>query len=268
MTYVDRSRPTQAHADQPGLAERTLPTTVVFPQVEGSEQLAVVVFAHGYGGNPSKLATFFKVLAEHGYVVVSPRFPLTSNETPGGTAVVDYVNQPADLSFVLDQLLAHPPEGLAGHLDRGRIGLVGHSMGGATVMGSATHPCCRDKRFRAVVVLAGANLAFPQGAFLDSQPQLPILWFQGTADTSVTGDFRLSELYDKAGAPKFRLTVDGATHTSAVEGLGASPQIDLVSGATTDFLDRYLRGDPSGLTRLDRLVRSFPDSKAHLESQP
>ena len=120
------------------------------------------------------------------------------------------------------------------------------------------------------MVLAGANLPFPRGDFLAAAPEPPILWFQGDADHSVTGDFRLAKLYAKASQPRFELQLQGATHTSAVEGHTATEQIDLVAGATVDFLDRYLANDLGALWALhepnvDRRNRHLPQQSVDEE---
>ncbi len=54
---------------------------------------------------------------------------------PGGPNVMDVVNQPADVSFLIDTLVQHsntPEHLLAGMVDEARVGVTGISLGGMT----------------------------------------------------------------------------------------------------------------------------------------
>src|SRR4030095_14966341 len=42
----------------------------------------------------------------------------------------------------------------SGRIDSGRIGAVGHSLGGATVLGLTRRPCCHDDRIGASALVA------------------------------------------------------------------------------------------------------------------
>ena len=56
------------------------------------------------------LERFARVFAEAGFVVLAPRFPITytgATDGPLGRAA-DIAQQPADVSFVLDQVLSLP----------------------------------------------------------------------------------------------------------------------------------------------------------------
>jgi predicted dienelactone hydrolase len=82
------------------------------------------------------------------YVVVAPAFPLTSNVTPGGGHPGDVTNQPADVTFVINEVLkmsrAKAGGPLAGLIDKRHIGVAGLSLGGSTVYGLIANTCCRD----------------------------------------------------------------------------------------------------------------------------
>jgi predicted dienelactone hydrolase len=84
----------------------------------------------------------------------------------------------ADASFVLDQLAAlrdaQPRSPLAGHLDLRHVGILGHSLGGAT----AVQVMAADARFKAGVNLDGKLF----GTQPDAHLRQPLLWMQSDDD--------------------------------------------------------------------------------------
>ena len=71
------------------------------------------MLSHGLGGNVEYLLPLAAVWASRGYVVALPLFPLTNSATPGGPIAQDVQNQPADVSFVIDKVLAESKIGRA-----------------------------------------------------------------------------------------------------------------------------------------------------------
>jgi pimeloyl-ACP methyl ester carboxylesterase len=139
-----------------------------------------VLFSPGSGGDRDSSTNQVEDLVSHGYTVVTIDHTHDSAEVefPGGrvegnTIPPDTIEinteatrvRAADTRFVLDQLCAinagrspdvehRPlPAGIAGTLDVGRVGMFGHSMGGATTAWAMLD----DRR-----ILAGINL---DGAF-------------------------------------------------------------------------------------------------------
>src|SRR3954454_20884127 len=82
--------------------ERALPTTVYVPRAGANAPL--IVFGHGAWGHPRKFTRLFAHWADAGYVVAGPSFPHTNDEDPPPYLLDDVVNQPADVSFVIDEL--------------------------------------------------------------------------------------------------------------------------------------------------------------------
>ena len=89
--------------------------------------------------------------------MVAPQFPLTSTRPEPYDQVTDYVNQPADISFVLDRVLASP---LAAKIDPNRIGAAGLSLGGGTIYGLVYNPCCIDKRIKSAEIFDSMRFPF------------------------------------------------------------------------------------------------------------
>jgi dienelactone hydrolase len=121
-----------------------------------------VVVCHGFKGFMEwgffpALAT---LLAERGFVVV--RFNLSgSGMLPGGDRVADPTafradTHSAELADLLRAMAAAGTELAPDRIDRERIGLLGHSRGGANAILAAAHPEWRD-RLRALVTWAAIS---------------------------------------------------------------------------------------------------------------
>ncbi|HWC37171.1 MAG TPA: dienelactone hydrolase family protein [Acidimicrobiales bacterium] len=268
-TFVDTSRSTMAHGSAPAQPSRTLLTDTFYPATgqpgptphpdapanAAAGPFPLVVYAHGSGGSKAETTALLASWAEAGYVVAAPEFPLTKFDTPGGSVIADYTNQPRDVSFIIDQLLREPPAGLAGMVDAARIGVSGLSLGGTTAMGVAFNSCCLDHRVKAAVVMAGIALPYPGGTYFAGTPSPPVLFIQGSADPTVAPGTAQS-LYNQAKPPKALVTIVGGDHRSPYEGYQLTSQGQVVSRVTIGFLDRYLKGLADGTARLRQAVQS------------
>jgi dienelactone hydrolase len=238
-TFVDESRATESGAEQGNAPTRTLVTEIRYPQGDGPFPLIVLV--HGQTGHPNKFRQLTTAWASAGFVVAGPVFPLTSNQAPAYT-LGDYVNQPADVSFVIDQMLARSDDGgpLAGRVDGEHIGVAGLSLGGATVYGIAFDNCCRDERVDAALVMAGYLLPY-DGAY--EFPSVPLLSIHGN------GDAQGRDPYGMARPPKYLMTIERPTHSAPFED-APDPADELVVTVTDDFWNAYLYEQPGALDAL------------------
>jgi predicted dienelactone hydrolase len=144
-------------------------------------------------------------------VVVSVDYPLTNGGAPGGPNVDDIVNQPGDVSFVIDQVLALP-EGqrpFAGSIDAERIGALGVSLGGLTTTLASFHPRLRDPRIRAALSIAGPAAMLARRFF--SRPEPPFLMIAGTADAIIPYAANAAPIPGKV-AQGGLLSIAGASH--------------------------------------------------------
>jgi dienelactone hydrolase len=263
-TFVDRARATVD--PDPGHARsaptRTLVTDIYIPAGEGPYPL--IVHAHGASGDARKFSILAGAWARHGYVVVIPNFPLTSDVSGGTVVLGDYANQPADLHFVLDrvlQLAATPNTPLTGKIDTHHIGLSGLSLGGATAYGFGFNACCADPRIAAVIIMSGIELPFGRQRYVFDKP---ILIFHGSADPVIAYK-SAPPVYASAAPPKYFVTLTGAGHAPSYENT-PDPHDGVVVATTLDFWNVYLRGQTAARARL--LTDADHPSLSTVQSSP
>ncbi len=217
----------------------------------------VVLFGHGMGGVTGFYTTTLQDLASNGFVVVAVDhtwdtelvvFPdggtasvnIVTTWLPGGTLGCpqagpcpwdDHVGVwVADERFVLDEVTrwAQSDPLLAGRLDLGRVGVFGHSYGGATAM----ELCGLDARFKACMNLDGAHYS-PERRDGGRSSAVPIMVQSGVqARLSALCWNSMTNTLQRAQADAYRLTLSGATHFAFTDyGLLAN---QLVPGTGSD----------------------------------
>jgi len=240
LSFVDRSRPTVDPSGTRSAPTRTLVTQVYLPSGRGRYPL--VVMAHGNAGNPGKLSQLLTAWAQAGYVVAAPTFPLTNDLSGQPTVIPDYLNQPADVTFVISRVLAQSRRrgtSLFHHVDDRHIGLAGHSLGGATVYGVGFNSCCLDRRVDAVIAMDAVKLPFGDDTF-DFGRGTPLLLIHIKGDPVVSFSFS-QDVYDAAAPPKYLMTLTQGIHFEPYENT-PSPHDQAVMAATTTFWNAYLKG--------------------------
>jgi predicted dienelactone hydrolase len=151
---------------------------------------------------------FTRHLASHGYVVAAPDFPLSNNAAPGGATVTDVGNQPGDVSFVIDQLLADPTWGAS--IDGAHIGVSGLSLGGLTTLLVAFHPRLRDPRISAALGMAAPSCMFTAPFFAQS---VPVLLLHGDSDLIVPIEANSERVLPLMKDPRELVVLQTASHT-------------------------------------------------------
>lgn len=276
LELVDTTRSTDADPNRGREAQpdRTIPTIVLYPidetaadappqvdapAAEGSFPL--VVFSHGYSASGEVYAPLVEPLVREGYVVALPTFPLSS----GAVGVLgDYVNQPGDVSFVIDELfdLSREDGGwLADRVDRHHVAAAGHSLGAVTTLGVVHDSCCIDDRIDAAVSIAGGPLDFPAGEY--TWPDTPTLLIHGAADTvaPIAGS---DIVFDRAAGPMWYLRFTEADHFSV--GLGDDGA--LTFQVITAFLDAELKGQPDELDAMPEVIATSGRAEWQVKPPP
>ena len=230
---VDDSRPTPAHETFAALPYRKLVTEVWYPTAgDGDEpvrdapaargRFPLIVNSPGYNDLRIGAGYLATALAARGYVVASLDFPLTGGATMGGPELPDVVNQPADVRFVVDTLLARSRakgSWLRHRVDAKRIGLQGLSLGGFTTLLAAYHPVLRDRRVKAAVALAPYSCPLGPALFTG---KAPLLLLAGDQDLITPIDVNAARTFANASARRTLVTLADASHT-AFTGLVSFP---------------------------------------------
>lgn len=185
----DVSRPIAANGTFAGSATRELKGSIWFPAPELIQQpisFPLVVYSHGFMSFHQEGAYLAEFLAGHGYVVVAVDYPLTNYFAPGKPTLSDVVNQPADVSFVIDKVLEKNisvDAKLFGLVDEHRIAVMGLSLGGMTTELVTFDPRSKDDRIKVAISIAGPTRMFTERFF--SFVQVPFMMIAGDQDAIV-----------------------------------------------------------------------------------
>lgn len=211
--FVDRSRETQANGDYAGARERSMEGDVWYPRDAEAGAGPLLIFSHGFTSMRSNGRYLAEHLASHGFVVAAVDYPLTYMSAPGGPLVEDVVNQPADVSFLIDTLTGYSAvagHALSGKIDAQRIGVLGISLGGLTSTLAAFHPEWRDPRIGASLSIAGPTNFFTPRFF--AQTDVPFMMLAGDIDALVPYANNALPVLDKVANSQL-VTVHGGSHT-------------------------------------------------------
>ena len=248
------------------------------------DNLPVIIFSHGLGGMKAQNTAHIEELVSQGYFVIAPDHPFDANITifDDGT-LADYrsgitflqakrgkgikltekdfwnfrlpqINtRTADIQYLLDELevrngvVQSPWESM--NLDR--IGIFGHSYGGATsVMVSYI-----DKRIDACISLDGWNVPIPQNV-VDDGLNVPLLYI-GRPEWDTTLNYeKLDTLIARSSTVAEKLILDGTKHFDysdtpyfspmakkfGISGkLPAEEILSILNGRIISFFDEYLK---------------------------
>ena len=223
----------------------------------------VVVFSHGITLCATQSRFLTTALARAGYLVVAPQHAdgncVTAGAEPGDSEGFagkpplfwtdgDYADRRDDVRKALAALKADERFREA---DFTRLGLVGHSLGGYTVLGLAgAWPSWTLDGVRAVVALSPYVRPY---ARTDGVAKLkaPVLYEGGTRDAFTPF---LQGAYDRSPGPKAYVLFESASHfTWTDDGPGDAATRTAMAAWALAFLDRYVK---------ERRDAAFPDPKS------
>jgi predicted dienelactone hydrolase len=242
----------------------TLDVRVTYPK--GEAPAPALVFSHGLYGSKDGYQPLARFWASHGYVVIQPTHPDSLREgfRQPRAAMQAWDDRPRQISLVLDSLPAIEDK-TGAKIDRGRIGVGGHSFGAHTSMlvgGAVAYPgllakgrSFRDPRVKATLLISpqGVGGVFRRDSWKDYA--VPALVITGSLDRSPITDATPESRLDP-----FRLGPKGRMHLVWIEGAhhgfggisgarfpGAGPpdegQVWVVQQASLAFFDAFVRGD-------------------------
>jgi predicted dienelactone hydrolase len=233
----------------------------------------LIVFSHGFTGCNTQSAFLMEALARAGYFVIAPNHadarcgtagqgfglaglrPQEPFQNPKLWSDRTYRERYNDIEAVLDEVLRGQSfQGVP--VDRHRIGIAGHSLGGYTAHGLAgAWPSWKDPRFKAVLGLSPFCSPYLDHGTLALG--VPVMFQGGTLDFGITPFVRQKDgAFERASTPAYYVEFDGAGHLAWTDLNGMyQATIDTYSVA---FFDRYLKGVSS-----DPLASLFdkPDAK-------
>ena len=254
------------------------------PLATASARYPVLIFEPGLGNIPTQYTTLLEDLASHGYIIfaITPTYSSDVVVFPDGrVASATVVGKPSDASnvqttgnrlvtvwaqdviFVMNQLgrlNATPGTTWSQHLDLTRLGVFGHSFGGAT----AAQVCQMDTRCKAGIDLDGDLF----GSVVQTGLEKPFLVIQSDQGSCSTSDCRSFQgeiqaiLRTVPSGERYSLSIKGTQHFnfsdyavyfSPARVLGALGSIDGVRGLQITrtyvraFFDTFLNQTPSTL---------------------
>jgi predicted dienelactone hydrolase len=233
-----------------------LKTTVWSDSAERGKQ-PVLLFSHGFHGCGTQSRFLMQALAADGFLVFAPNHadatcdggesswtekaavPLIRPETWDAST---YRNRSDDLRRLIEAI--RRDERFGPRADWPRLGLVGHSLGGYTVLGMAgAWPEWKLPGVRAVLALSPYAQPFTAKNTLAGLAA-PVMYQSGTLDLGVQPALhRELGAFDQSPSPKYYVEFQGAGHL-AWTNVGRADRTGILAYSLA-FLDRYVKGSPS-----------------------
>ena len=197
--------------------DRVFPCEIWSP--EGSGPHPLILFSHHSGGHRRASTFLCEHLATHGYAVaaldhsevIAPELARREGETAeqlAARADAGVARRVPDMRFLLDHVLQSED-----NLDSGRIGIVGHSLGGWTALAAPEV----ERRIRAVVALAPGGSSNPKPGIIRAKltfewgRDVPTLYLAAESDVPIPLD-GIYELFERTRAAKRLVILRRADH--------------------------------------------------------
>jgi predicted dienelactone hydrolase len=216
-----------------------------------------LIFSHGFHGCATQSRFLMSAFADAGYLVFAPNHrdatcdggeahwlerPAMSFGNPKRWDDTTYHDRANDLTALLAAL--HSDERFSARIDPARLGLVGHSLGGYTVLGLAgAWPSWKVDGVKAVLALSPYAHPFIAHETL-AQLGVPVMYQGGTWDFSITPMLRMpAGAYEQTPPPKYFVEFSGAGHLAWTD--LPERDHDAIVAYSIAFMNHFLKGEPS-----------------------
>ena len=248
-------------------------------QPKGRGQFPLVIFSHGFHGRNTQSEFLMRAMAQAGYLVIAPNHRDAGRTgSPAGSPASSRANSHAssnaslqsssqesfrhsenwsdatyrdrrdDIAKLVSAL--HCDANFDSLIDWKRIALVGHSLGGYTVLGLAgAWPSWELPGVKAVIAMSPycqPYLASGNLASLD----LPVMYQGGTRDFGITPSVKKpAGAFAKTGAPAYFVEFDKMGHLGWTTFNHDKVKQDLITQYCLAFLDKYLNDQDSSVLK-------------------
>jgi len=231
------------------------------PEAAGRHPL--IIFSHGLHGCSTQSSFLMQAFTAAGYVVLAPDHrdagcrggvdepPQAPLREPELWSEATYRDRADDIRRVIEAAVAD--DRFAPRVDAARIGLVGHSLGGYTVLGLAgAWPSWRLPGIKAVLALSPYSAPYVVKRLL-GRVTVPVMYQGGTLDRGFTPYVRRAGgAYEQSPLPKYYVELDEAGHLAWTD--NARTDRSAMIYYSIAFLNRYVRGDAEDTV----LTRALP----------
>jgi len=219
------------------------------PDVPVDKPLPVIVFSHGLYTCATQSRFLTEAIADAGYFVIAPNHHDAScaftfggfgfSRLPGKPAMFwtdeDYRDRADDIRNLVGTLREDPR--FRSTADVSRLALMGHSLGGYTVLGLAgAWPKWTLPGVQAVLALAPYAMPFAQSDGM-RHLKVPVMFQAGQFDPVFTGPMQTA--YDHSPQPKYFVEIEHAFHLAWAD-LGMLHPRSILAYSIA-FFDRYLK---------------------------
>jgi predicted dienelactone hydrolase len=154
----------------------------------------IVIISHGGGGNLLGYLTIAEFLSKRGFIVVMiEHYKNNRNNNELENKLENFELRPRHISITIDSIESN--EIFKNHVEKDKVIIIGHSMGGYTALAIAGGEpytkervkikTVKDNRVKAIILFAPATGFFKYDNSLD-KVKIPILFFSAEKDTITT----------------------------------------------------------------------------------
>ena len=219
------------------------------PEATTDRPLPVIVFSHGLYTCATQSRFLTEALADAGYFVVAPNHHDAScamtfggfgfSRLPGKPSMFwtdeDYRDRAEDIRNLVTTL--RDDVRFRGIANVSRLALMGHSLGGYTVLGLAgAWPKWTLPGVQAVLAFAAYAMPFAQSEGM-RHLQAPVMFQAGQFDPVFTGPMQTA--YDQSPQPKYFIEIEHAFHLAWADVGMLHPRS--ITAYALAFFDRYLK---------------------------